>query len=1204
MAHSGVPFDTIVDIMNVKKTSSHMPVGQIAVNYQIHGPVPTYQTSDFTVERIDSDDIPTAADIQLEALETSDHSLDLKIEYSTALYYDVDMERFLDNFHTFLASCIKDHRQPVEEINMCGPLEVDFLKEKYWNTGAKENQWEGKSVLDVISEMARQHPQATAIKTSDCRSVSYRQLIESAESVASELLDAGVKPGDRIGLIALPGVEAVTGMLGALMTGSCYVALDTDFALDRLSFMITDAGSRVLLSGPGQDTLAADLVAKSITPPKVIRIEDAASVGRQLARPRQRQPDDPFYMIYTSGSTGTPKGVVLKESNTHAMLSCLNKDYAFTHHDNFLAQSSMSFDLSIVQIYSALTAGATVSMASWETRKDPSALADFMMNEGVSVTYFTPTQYALLMEFNTEALQKCHKYRVAYFAGERLPVRVAKAFYELGTPATLYNTWSPSELVVQTAISKIDSPEEGVVSLPIGYPMDNCRHYLLDTRGNPVPFGQIGELVVGGAQVGAGYLNRPEINAKSFVEDPFASEEDRQRGWNRMFKTGDRGRFRADGQLEFHGRIAGDKQIKLRGFRVDLGEVEQVIFRESQTLKKAGGLVDIAVVARTVDSDEQQLIAYLVPKTNTTEESDKVAFVSHLHRRIKPLLNYYMLPNGYQFLSKLPVTIGGKVDRRNLLTRQLELVHPSTVTTPAAKSSKATTAGGDAGEDLEASVITLFRNTLGSDIGLTDSFFEKGGNSILLVRLQAKVKKQFKIAPPLPALIREPTAAAVCAYIRRTKGGDSTKKGGFESVISWNVETNLPNTSQYIPRYGSKAVEREDRDTVLVTGAETFIGVHLLAEMLRTKPDVTVHVLGSLDQLENDYVVDLLQKHKLLDDELTEHDVADRVKCVAGTLTQSNFGLSKSAFRELGQAVQAIYHLGGHVSLLKTYSALKQANVAPIFDIIRLSGIGSNLSEIHYLSTWSVAHLQTWSAAKRNRDEYITAEEPSTHYTPPTEDESGYFKTRWVAENLLVKAAERGFPVTITRASAVTAAANGTGVLDAGDEFTMRIIVNMIETGMVPKIGKPDQPSYAIDVIPADWLATNFLALTSEQAALDALSSAAVPHIYHITNPHPLHLEDLPQIISSMRPGETKAKLVPLDDWLSSMESAEGEDAAGQVVRSAVLKEYLTNGNVMFSLNSTRTMKVLEELMPGVTDKCPAVDGTFLDGLWKRITKN
>ncbi|KAK5987499.1 Hybrid PKS-NRPS synthetase pynA [Cladobotryum mycophilum] len=1198
MAHNGVPFDTIVDLTGVKKTSSHMPVGQIAVNYQIHGPVPKYQTCDFTVEKIESDDIPTAADIQLEALETSEHSLDLKIEYSTALYYEADMDRFIDNFNAFLTSCIKDHRQPIDEINMCGPLEVDFLKENYWNMETKPNQWEGQSVIDVITHIARQYPQTTAIKTSDCRSVTYRQLIENAESVASELLDAGAKPGDRIGLIALPGVEAITGMLGALMTGSCYVALDTDFAQDRLAFMLADSGAKHLLVGSGQDALAADLLAKTIVAPKIVRIEDAAAVGRTIAHPRARQPEDPFYMIYTSGSTGTPKGVVLNESNTQSMLSVLNKDYNFTEKDNFLAHTTMSFDLSIVQIFGGLTAGATVSVASWETRKDPSGLADFMAKENVTVTYFTPTQFALLMEFNDAALKKCSKYRVAYFAGERLPVRVAKAFYDLGTPAAVYNTWSPSELVVQTSISKIDYPAEGVVSLPIGYPMDNCRHYLLDTKGNPVPFGQIGELVVGGAQVGAGYLNRPEINAKSFVEDPFASEDDCNRGWNRMFKTGDRGRFRPDGQLEFHGRIAGDKQIKLRGYRIDLGEVEQVIYKESQNMKAGGGLVDIAVVARTVDdSEEQQLIAYLVPKANITDESEKVALISHLHRKVKPLLNYYMLPNGYQFLTKLPATLGGKVDRRNLLERKLELVFPST-TLPQTNKTNDTATGKAAGAgaptvDLEATILGLFRATLGSDIELNDSFFEKGGNSILLVRLQAKVKKQFKIAPPLPALIRDPTAAAVCAYIRRQKGGDTGKKGGFENIISWSVETNLPNTSQYIPRYGSPRIDRDELKTVLLTGAESFIGIHLLNEMLRTKPETTIHALGSMEKLEVSIIISLLKKHGLINGSLTEERVHAQVKIVPGQLNEPNFGLSKSAFRVLGQEVQAIYHLGGHVSLLKSYSSLKPVNVTPIFDIIRLSGIGSQLSDIHYLSTCA-----TEMATSLPRRIALTS--------PPAEDESGYFKTRWVAENLLIKAAQRGFPVSITRASAVTGSAEGKGMLDAGDEFTMRIIISMIESGVVPQIGNPDQPNFAVDVIPIDWLASNFFTLTSQKAALAHEDSSALynsPQVYHINNPRPLRLIDLPQIVAELKPEQGPAKVVTLEEWFNNMETASDADATGNILKSAVLKQYLSTGVVMFSLDNEKTMNIIEALNPGMVDLCPAVNAEFMNSLWQRMKK-
>ncbi|KAG8418586.1 hypothetical protein J3459_012240 [Metarhizium acridum] len=214
------------------------------------------------------------------------------------------------------------------------------------------------------------------------------------------------------------------------------------------------------------------------------------------------------------------------------------------------------------------------------------------MREGVSVTYVTPTQFALLMEFNSEGSSEM-------FQVQSRPTLLVSGYLSvlprhstiLGTPATLYHTWSPSELVVQTAISKIDYPE-----------------------ANPVPAGQIGELVVGGVQVGAGYLNRPEANAQSFVEDPFASEDDRTRGWNRMFRR----ETAAVSDLMANWR---DKQIKLRGFRIDLGEVEQVIFKASQSLKKAGALVDIAVVARTVDSDEQQqLIAYLVPKANITNE--------------------------------------------------------------------------------------------------------------------------------------------------------------------------------------------------------------------------------------------------------------------------------------------------------------------------------------------------------------------------------------------------------------------------------------------------------------------------------------------------------------------------------------------------------------------------------------------------------
>jgi len=242
------------------------------------------------------------------------------------------------------------------------------------------------------------------------------------------------------------------------------------------------------------------------------------------------------------------------------MLSTIQRDYGVGPDDRFLFSNSICFDLSIVQIFSALTAGGTVCAASAAIRKDPVQLALFMHQVGITFTYFTPTQFALLLDRAAETIRSCDRYRIAFFAGERLPVRMFKAFYDLGTPATIYNKWSPCELVVQTCIHKVEYPDAESISVPIGFPLANCRHYIVDSRRRPLPAGLVGEICVGGAQVGAGYLNRPQANAKSFLEDPYCSPEDRARNWTRMFRTGDKGRFRADGQLEYHGRIAGDHQ--------------------------------------------------------------------------------------------------------------------------------------------------------------------------------------------------------------------------------------------------------------------------------------------------------------------------------------------------------------------------------------------------------------------------------------------------------------------------------------------------------------------------------------------------------------------------------------------------------------------------------------------------------------------
>ncbi|KAL8810346.1 MAG: hypothetical protein Q9200_002647 [Gallowayella weberi] len=1210
MEHSRIPFDFIVDTVDVAQDPSHFPLGQVVLNYQMHGKMPNYPTQDFNIYDVASKDVPTACELQLEAMEDPNTGLDLHLEYSTTLYNSDDMDRFLENFLVFTTNVIKDHRQPISEVSMCGPKELQHLRENYWATSFSPNTWDGSSVLQKIFEIAKSQPHTVAIRTSDEETITYERLIRRARKIAFTLRRQGAVPGQCIGLFSRPCIDAVAGMLGILLARCGYVPMDPDFAASRLAFMVSDSHCQIVLFGQGLGPAATDVALKTETSLQTIEIDEAASEDDKLGILKSASPEDPFYVIYTSGSTGKPKGVVLTQSNTQQMLSTLHHDYAFGQNDRFLHQSSICFDLSVVQIFSALTAGAVLCIASAAVRKDPPLLANFMQQSAVTVTYFTPSHFALLLEYAKEALRACQNYRVAFFAGERLPVRVAKAFYDLETPATLYNTWSPSEVVVQTTIHETAYPDPDTISIPIGYPLANCRHYITDSQLNPLPSGMIGEICVGGAQVGAGYLNRPDANTSSFVNDPFCNEEDRERGWTKLFKTGDKGRFLADGQLEFHGRIAGDKQIKLRGYRIDLAEVEQRLYLESSA-EEGAAIVDVSVVARAIQPDEtdktdpagstasltdnRQLVAFIVPR-DRLENKRKTAFVTSLHEKIGIYLNSYMLPNGYQFLDSLPLTIGGKVDRQSLLGRDLDLVLPSSG--PTEDASKPQMNQGPPDNTELHTTTNIFREVLRLPaefhIAPTDNFFKLGGQSILLLRLQAKIKRAFKTSLTLTDLLKSPTPAGVYGFVSarsRSKEivGHATQQGAPR--INWSDETTLPNDSRYKVSLSSRRSSSMEVSEILLTGVDSFIGIHMLQTLLSVSNSTRINVIGTLSTLEHPMLMDYIRKYSLLDDNLTEETILSRVHYIPGVLAKSHFGLDGHSFQDLGQRVQSIYHFGGQISLLKTYTDLKPLNVSTALDIIELAACGKNLARIHHLSTWSVPHLQTWSAAKRTRSTIDLSEASPIHYSPPTTDDLGYFKSRWVSEMLMTQASERGLPVSIYRASAVTGSTL-TKVPEPVDDFIRRMVVGMIDSGSIPRVGDAELP-FAVDFVPVNYLVTNLYKLSTSKGRSPVPRRGELS-VYHLGNPKPLALSKLPRLMSEIRGDETVGRSVGLEEWFEGMVTHANED---DQLRWSLLRDYLRMGHVMFALDDEETKRMLRVV--GGEMEIPAVDAMYLRSMWK-----
>lgn len=899
--------------------------------------------------------------------------------------------------------------------------------------------------------------------------------------------------------------------------------------------------------------------------------------------------------------------MVLSHGNTQQMLASLSEYFSFLSQDRFLQQSSLCFDLSVVQIFSALTAGAQVCVATADLRKDPIALADFMRQSAVTVTYFTPTHFALLCEHNADALRQCQAYRCALFAGERLPVRVAKAFYDLGTSATVYNTWSPSELVVQTTIHQVEYPEPGDVNIPIGAPLPNCRHYIVDAALNPLPAGFVGEICVGGAQVGLGYLNRPDATATSFVENPFCSGKDWARGWPTLFRTGDKGRFLPDGLLEFHGRIAGDKQIKLRGFRIDLGEVEQVLYQQSFTAD-GQGIVDVSVIARPVDgesggstaslTDDRQLIAFVVPKRPLPTPAAKVEYATLLLRGIQAHLNDYMLPNGYQFLHALPVTVGGKVDRQRLLRMELDMTHPSSSSSAASASVQTSGAMADAHAEILDGVVALMESVIrkGRKVAPTDNFFDLGGQSILLLRLQAKIKKHFGAALKLQDMIRSPTPLEITKMIRKSRqDDDAAPVATTPKSLTWADEVALPSNPKFADFHHLARLPRSEVENILLTGADTFIGIHLLAQILSAKPRAVVYLLGTHEKSQVADLIHELQKYQLLSGGLTEQDVLARTRPVAGYMSAPRFGLSDSAFKQLADSIHTIYNLAADVSLLKTYRDLKTINTNAIVTLIDLASSPSNnrVLEIHHLTTWSVPHLQNWQNAWRTRASISVLEEDPAHFSPPASDEYGYLKSRWAAEMILTEAATRGLPVSMYRASAVSGSLTS-GIRAPSIDFISNMIIHMIRQRTIPEICSPNGPEFVINFIPVDALAAAIFHLAGEEAVF-----APGMTVYHLGSSQPLPLRYLPALMSAIRQEpaqpQTESQVVPIHEWLNGVLDGASEQ---EQLHWIVIKEYFQQGHVMFGLDHIRTDAALKS----VTDKVtfPAIDAEYLGRLWRQ----
>jgi amino acid adenylation domain-containing protein len=569
-----------------------------------------------------------------------------------------------------------------------------------------------RCVHELFAEHAALTPDAPALDGGS-GALTYAQLEARANRLAHLLRARGVGLESRVVVLLERGPELVVALLAILKSGGAYVPLDPDYPAERLAFMLHDSGAALVVS-------TAALAGEVSCP--VVRLDEEALGDWPETPPESGAGAESLaYIIYTSGSTGTPKGVMVPHRGIVRLVR--GSDYAPLAGDDRVAQlSSASFDAATWEVWAPLTSGAALVFVPRDTLLDPSALAELVRERGVTTIFLTT---ALLHHVARHTPGAFRGVRQVLFGGEQVDPVAVRAVLESGPPQRLLHLYGPTENTTYSTWHRVGRVEESAHTVPIGRPVAQSTAYVLDAALRPVAPGAWGELYVGGDGVARGYLGRPGLTAGRFIPDAFSRTPGA-----RLYRTGDRARWTAEGLLEFGGRV--DEQVKVRGHRIEPGEIEAVLLAHPDV---AG-----AAVVALGEAEEKRLVAYVVPR----EGADASALRTHAAARLPA----YMVPSAFVTLPKLPLTPNGKLDRRALPAP--EYGDASAYTAPR--------------NPTEETLAAIWSEVLGVDrVGVEDDFFELGGHSLLATRAISRAEAALGVELPLRLLFEHPTPAALAA---------------------------------------------------------------------------------------------------------------------------------------------------------------------------------------------------------------------------------------------------------------------------------------------------------------------------------------------------------------------------------------------------------------------------------------------------------
>ncbi len=762
-----LPFEQVVEVLNPVRDVSYSPVFQVMLSWQ-NTPENKLAMRDLTVTKESLDYGIAKFDVELNLAQEGECIVG-NLSYAKALFDASTIQRHLGYLEHMLRAFASagDGALALHSIALMQAQERAHILQ-----GLNQTQIDFPQNLlihELFEAQVARTPEAIAL-TCDAQhslqlsyvQLSYVQLNACANKLAHQLRAQGVQPDSRVAICTERSVEMVVGLLAILKAGACYVPLDPAYPPARLEYMLQDCAPTVILThalvAPTTQTLLQsagvpvwELRANELLP-SLATAPDAPSAEHNNLPRASLGADHLAYVIYTSGSTGQPKGVMNAHRGVVNRLQWMQHAYALTSQDVVLQKTSFSFDVSVWEFFWPLMTGARLLMARPEGHKDPAYLSQLIRAEAVTTLHFVPSMLHMFLEHEHSA--DCRSIVRVICSGEALAASLVQRTRQILPQANIHNLYGPTEAAVDVSYWDYYATSQAPIPalIPIGKPIANTQLYLLDAQGEPVPFGVVGEIHIGGIQVARGYMNRPELSAERFVVDPFSSNKGA-----RMYKTGDLGRYLADGNLEYWGR--NDQQVKLHGFRIELGEIEAQI-------ASAQGVRECVVLARPDHIGSLRLVAYLVVQEGFALAQLQLQLRAYLAQQLPA----HMVPATYLQLPAMPLTPNGKLDRKALpapsMQAQQEFVAPQ--------------------GERENGIAQIWAQVLKIErVGRHDNFFALGGHSLLAMSLVEHLRRA-GFPCDVRALFTHPSVAALANLL-------STQAQNGSAVASAVTVTVPPN---------------------------------------------------------------------------------------------------------------------------------------------------------------------------------------------------------------------------------------------------------------------------------------------------------------------------------------------------------------------------------------------------------------------------